>query len=167
MGQTRGELVTNSYNKKGKDKLEEDTWQVPNTKRNQQKEKMKAIEAKNGEQYAENKERMQEQNQEGEQNIKDRTNSKKKKHKKKKMPRKKSIVLFKPAITHGQSKANKVMKDTNAQTNNYKAEHSANSCTKDHKANQPQEIAERSNTDADNVRHTITERRTMSSKNKE
>lgn len=35
MGQTRGELVTNSYNKKGKDKLEEDTWQVPNTKRNQ------------------------------------------------------------------------------------------------------------------------------------
>lgn len=70
---------------------------------------MKAIEAKNGEQYAENKERMQEQNQEGEQNIKDRTNSKKKKHKKKKMPRKKSIVLFKPAIIHGQSKANKVI----------------------------------------------------------
>lgn len=52
---------------------------------------------------------MQEQNQEGEQNIKDRTNSKKKKHKKKKMPRKKSIVLFKPAIIHGQSKANKVI----------------------------------------------------------
>nr|XP_009794930.1 PREDICTED: uncharacterized protein LOC104241686 [Nicotiana sylvestris] len=70
---------------------------------------MKAIEAKNGEQYAENKEWMQEQNQEGEQNIKDRTNSKKKKHKKKKMPRKKSIVLFKPAIIHGQSKANKVI----------------------------------------------------------
>ncbi|OIT08922.1 hypothetical protein A4A49_44321, partial [Nicotiana attenuata] len=197
MGQTRGKLVTNSYNNKGKNKFEEETWQVPNTKRNRQKEKMKAIEAKNGEQYAENNERMQEQNQEGEQNIKDRTNSKRKTHKKKKMPRKKSIVLIKPAVTHGQSKANKVinkkskqhtsteqlaseilgtedasqqqvMKDTNAQTKNYKAEHSANqSSKKDHKANQSQEIAESSSTDADSVRHTITEKRTMSSKNKE
>lgn len=87
--------------------MEEETWQVPNTKRNQQNKKKEVIEARKGEQSTGNKEKIQEHTQEQEQNIKYKTNHQRKKNKKKKMPRKKSIVLFKPAITHGQYKANK------------------------------------------------------------
>ncbi|OIS99039.1 hypothetical protein A4A49_20107 [Nicotiana attenuata] len=63
---------------------------------------------------------------------------------------------------------NSAKEDINAQPYNSKEEHSANhSATKEHIADQSQEIVESSSTDIDKGRHTVAERRTTSSKNKE